>query len=116
MAPELAGLIEAGRELAPEDGFELAHQMLLSVDEPYDEAADRVGGAWDDELRSRVDEIEGGRVDLVDGCDTITIAREQSSNAVRRCSLESEPWHEVPVARKESRVRTYEDRTEGTFA
>jgi len=76
MAPELAALIEAGRELAPEDRYELVHQMLVSVDEPDDDqqAAD---GAWNAELRKRIEEIESGAVELLDGEETMRLLRER---------------------------------------
>jgi hypothetical protein len=57
MAPELAALVEAGRELAPEDRYELAHQMLISVDEPAQDQAE-VDAAWKVAFRRRIDDIE----------------------------------------------------------
>jgi hypothetical protein len=76
MAPELAALVEAGRELAPEDRYELAHQMLISVDEPAQDQAE-VDTAWKKAFRRRVDDVESGTVQLVDGRETMRLARER---------------------------------------
>lgn len=77
MAPELTALIEAGRGLALEDRLELAHQMLISADgeEPADPFA--IDAAWEAEIRRRMDEIESGQVQLVDGTETIRLVRER---------------------------------------
>jgi putative addiction module component (TIGR02574 family) len=76
MAPELAALVEAGRELAPEDRYELAHQMLISVDEPAEDQAN-VDTAWKAAFRRRLDDIESGKVQVVDGRETMRLARER---------------------------------------
>ena len=74
MAPELVALIEAGRCLAPEDRYELANQMLASVEEPTVDQA-KVDEAWRAELRRRIDDVDSGRVQLVDHAETVQIAR-----------------------------------------
>ena len=75
MASDLEALIAAGRELSREDRYELAHQMLASVDEPvHDQEA--IDASWNAEFRRRIDEIESGAVELVDGEETMRMARE----------------------------------------
>ncbi|MCL2424090.1 MAG: addiction module protein [Micrococcales bacterium] len=75
MAPELAALIEAGRCLAPEERYELANQMLASVEPTVDPAG--ADEAWRAELRRRIDDIDSGRVQLVDHAETVQIARDR---------------------------------------
>jgi len=76
MAPELLTLVEKGRQLALEDRYELARQMLISVDEPAGDQAS-VDAAWNAELHHRLDDIEDGSVTLVDGRETMRLARER---------------------------------------
>ena len=76
MAPELTTLVKAGRQLAPEDRYELARQMLISVDEPTQDQSD-VDGAWKAEFRRRIDQLDSGQVALVDGRETMRIARQR---------------------------------------
>ena len=76
MAPELMTLIEQGRRLAPGDRYELARQMLISVDEPVGDQTS-VDAVWTSELRSRLDDIESGDVALVDGRETMKLARQR---------------------------------------
>jgi len=76
MAPELMALIEAGQELAVEDRYELAYQMLISADEEEGGDQTQTDAAWRTELRQRIDDIASGAVTLVDGTDTIRMARE----------------------------------------
>ncbi|MCL2803641.1 MAG: addiction module protein [Micrococcales bacterium] len=83
MAPELLALVEKGRLLAPDDRYELAHQMLISVDGPAGDQAS-MDAAWEAEYRSRIDDIESGNVPLVDGQETMRIARQRI--AARRTS------------------------------
>jgi len=77
MAPELLALVEAGRALAVEDRFELAHQMLISAD---DETIDRsvgIDASWAAEFRRRISDVDSGAVQLVNGADTMRLARER---------------------------------------
>lgn len=72
----LAELIEMARELAPADRVKLAHDLLDSV-EDSDESDSVVDAVWQTEFRRRIDDIESGRVQLVDGRETMRIARER---------------------------------------
>lgn len=70
----LAELIAKARELAPADRVKLAHELLDSVEESA-EPDPAIDAAWQAELRRRIDDIESGRVRLVDGRETLRIAR-----------------------------------------
>lgn len=72
----LAELIEAGRELTPLERVKLADELLDSVEET-DESDPEVDAAWQAEFRRRLDDVESGRVQLVDGPETMRIARER---------------------------------------
>ncbi|WP_028707651.1 addiction module protein [Propionicicella superfundia] len=71
MTSELADYIEAGKHLSP-DEREIAALALQRVDEAEQAEVD---AAWDEEIDRRVDEIMTGKVELVDGEETIAIAR-----------------------------------------
>jgi putative addiction module component (TIGR02574 family) len=79
----LADLIEAARELAPADRVRLADAVMASVE--GDAAIDPVlDAAWQVELRRRISDIENGRVELVDGRETMRVARERIAARSRR--------------------------------
>lgn len=71
----LTELIEAARELPPGERVKLADELLDSVEEPADPTQASVEEAWLTEIRRRVEDIDNGRVELVDGAETIRIAR-----------------------------------------
>jgi len=77
MAPELLALVEAGRALAVEDRFELAHQMLISADDETSDQPVGMDASWAAEFRRRINDIDSGAVQLVDGADTMRMARER---------------------------------------
>ncbi|WP_206447656.1 addiction module protein [Agrococcus sp. KRD186] len=79
----LADLIEAARELAPADRVRLADAVMASVE--GDAAIDPVlDAAWQVDLRRRISDIENGRVELVDGRETMRVARERIAARSRR--------------------------------
>ncbi len=67
MTPKLADYIAAGKALGADERLEVAHQLLLSVDQ--DEGADQadIDVAWDEVIDRRVEEIVRGTVKLIDG-------------------------------------------------
>jgi len=72
----LAELIQAARGLEPADRVKLADELMASVEEH--EATDpKVDSAWHAEFHRRIAEVESGRVELVDGRETMRIARER---------------------------------------
>jgi uncharacterized protein with von Willebrand factor type A (vWA) domain len=72
----LAELIEAARELPLAQRYELVSQVLATTEPPADHH-DEVDEAWQAEFRRRIDDIESGQVELVDGRETIRLARER---------------------------------------
>lgn len=50
--------------------------MLASVDEPVEDQ-EVIDASWNAEFRRRIDEIESGAVELVDGEETMRMARER---------------------------------------
>jgi len=76
MATDLTALIEAGRELAPEDRYEIACQMIASADEETSDSQVDTGVAWKAELHRRIDDIESGRVQLVSGPETLSLSKQ----------------------------------------
>lgn len=72
----LADLLEAARELAPADRVRLADEVMASVE--VDANVDpEIEAAWQTELHRRVSDNEAGRVELVDGRETVRIARQR---------------------------------------
>ena len=71
MTPELAHYIEAGQALDADDR-EVAALALQQIDEFEQTAVDE---AWGEEVDRRVDDILGGTVELVDGEETLAMAR-----------------------------------------
>jgi len=79
MAPELIALIKAGRALAVEDRYELVHQMLVSLDDETSRPSAASDQVWKAEFRRRIDDIDSGRVQMVNGTETIRLIREQAA-------------------------------------
>ncbi|MFT4217942.1 MAG: addiction module protein [Micropruina sp.] len=71
MTPELAEVIAAGKALDA-DEREIAALAFQQVED--DEQAE-IDAAWDEEIDRRVDDIVSGKVELVDGEETLRIAR-----------------------------------------
>ena len=82
MAVNLDALIEAGRGLAPEDRYELAYQMIVSADAETNGTQADNDVAWKAELHRRIDEIESGRVPLVNGPETLRLARQRIASRI----------------------------------
>ena len=62
MTDLVAELSERARSLAPEDRARLAEELLASLE---DDQEPEVDAAWDEEIRKRIAEIEGGAVKLL---------------------------------------------------
>lgn len=71
MTPKLANFIKAGKALDA-DEREIAVLALQHVDELEQAEIDT---AWDEEIDRRVDEVLSGKVQLVTGQETLTMAR-----------------------------------------
>lgn len=61
MSDLIAELSAQARALPPEQRARRAEELLASLD-PHDAA---IAAAWDDELRSRLDEVERGAAELI---------------------------------------------------
>lgn len=76
MAPEVADVLETAKSLNRDQIADLAYHLLQVLDDDLagvDQA--RIDAAWRADLRRRTDEIENGRVQLVDGPETLAMAR-----------------------------------------
>ena len=62
MTDLVAELSERARSLAPEDRARLAEELLASLEGDQEPEVD---AAWDEEVRKRIAEIEGGAVKLL---------------------------------------------------
>jgi putative addiction module component (TIGR02574 family) len=69
----LAELLEAARSLTPAERIELADELMDSVE--YGEPDPVLGPTWMAEFRRRIDDIDSGKVELVNHAETIRIAR-----------------------------------------
>lgn len=72
MADLVAELSQRAKALVPEERARLAQELLASLD-PHDAGVD---GAWDLEIRRRVQEVEDGTVPLVEGSEAFDEARQ----------------------------------------
>ena len=75
MTPELAEVIAAGKALDA-DEREIAALALLHADDDQlsDDEQAELDDEWDDVINSRLDDILSGKVQLVDGDETLRIA------------------------------------------
>lgn len=80
MTRKLADVIAAGKALDA-DERELASIALHYADEEHATADEQsqIDDAWDDEINSRIDDILSGRVELVDGEETMRMLRAELS-------------------------------------
>lgn len=67
MTPKLPDYIEAGKALDPDERLEVAHQLLLSVDQDADAEQVDIDAAWEEVIDRRVEEVVSGKAKLVDG-------------------------------------------------
>ena len=71
--PDLVSeLSQRARELVPEDRARLAEELLASLEGQLEPEVD---SAWDEELRKRIADIEGGAVKLVPAGEIFAQAR-----------------------------------------
>lgn len=77
MSPDAAEILESAKQLEHDQIAALVHELLGVLEE--DEGGtdlEAVQSAWEAEFRRRVDEIRTGAVELVDGQETLALARE----------------------------------------
>ncbi|MGO1590326.1 MAG: addiction module protein [Ancrocorticia sp.] len=70
----LTELIKAARELAPEEKLILADELWEEGVEASEPAVD---AEWRAEFRRRIADIDNGKVELVDGRETMRLARQR---------------------------------------
>ncbi len=58
-------LIASALQLAPADRVVVANAILASLDGLHDDEPSDIRDAWSDEIRSRIDEIDSGRVKTI---------------------------------------------------
>src|SRR5690625_7253030 len=75
MAPDVSEFLETAKLLSRDDIADLAYQLLQVLDGEASADAATVESAWRADFRRRIDEIESGEVELVDGRQTLTMAR-----------------------------------------
>lgn len=75
MAPEVAEVLESTKSLDRDQLADLAYELIraLEGEAGADEVA--IDAAWQNEVAKRVQEIDSGNVALVDGRETIAMAR-----------------------------------------
>jgi len=79
MAPDVSEFLETAKLLSRDDIADLAYQLLQVLDGEASADAATVESAWRADFRRRIDEIESGEVELVDGRQTLTMARAMRS-------------------------------------
>jgi len=70
MSRRVEEILEEARQLPPEEVDWLIEYLLLRDRAPVAEAeqsSDEVAGAWDGEIKSRLDEIDSGAVKMIPG-------------------------------------------------
>jgi hypothetical protein len=76
MAPEVAEVLKTAKSLKRDQIADLAYQLLRVLDDDATEVDQaHVDAAWRVEFRRRVDNIESGKVQLVDHEETVAHAR-----------------------------------------
>jgi putative addiction module component (TIGR02574 family) len=65
MSESAQQLIASALQLAPADRAIIANAILASLDGLHDDEPSDVRDAWSDEIRSRIDDIDNGRVKTI---------------------------------------------------
>lgn len=76
MSTEVAAVLETAKGLTREQRADLAHELLLTLNESSDEAnQDQIDTAWQEEIKRRLDDIRNGTTILVSGEESRTRVR-----------------------------------------
>ncbi|GAA4168547.1 addiction module protein [Gryllotalpicola koreensis] len=68
MSTDVTTVLETARALSHEQRAELAHQLLLTLEEDVDdETPAEVDAAWNEVIDRRVAEVVNGTAELIDG-------------------------------------------------
>jgi len=52
-------------ELSPRERAQLAHRLIVSLDDDVEEDPAEVERAWEDEIRRRLEEVDAGTAELI---------------------------------------------------
>lgn len=75
MSTEVAAVLETAKTLTREQRADLAHELLLTLDELGTAGQIEIDAGWRTEIGRRLDEILSGKVDLVSGEESRARAR-----------------------------------------
>lgn len=67
MAVVFADVYEQALQLAPDEKQALIESLVISLDRDTDADPREVARAWDEEIARRVDAIDKGEVEMIDG-------------------------------------------------
>lgn len=67
MAVVFSDIIEQALQLAPGEKLALIESLVISLDRDPDADSDEIARAWDEEIASRIEAIEKGEVETIDG-------------------------------------------------
>jgi putative addiction module component (TIGR02574 family) len=65
MAITLAEIEAQALQLPPRERGELAHRLIVSLDEPAEDSPEAIAQAWDEEIARRVAELDAGTAELI---------------------------------------------------
>jgi len=65
MATTLAEIEAQALQLTPRERSELAHRLIVSLDDPADDTPEAIAQAWDEEIARRVAELNVGTAELI---------------------------------------------------
>lgn len=65
MGLPLKQLVSDALELPAHERAQLAHRLIISLDEDIEDDPAEVRRAWEDEIRRRIDEVDAGTVESI---------------------------------------------------
>jgi len=81
VTPQLSEVLEKALSLSTQDRGLLIDRLIASLDE--EPAEEGVAAAWDDEIKSRVDDFRSGRVKTLPGEEVLRRLKARQRNAKR---------------------------------
>lgn len=65
MAAILKDIEAKALELSPQERGSLIHRLILSLEDPAEEAPEEIAKAWDEEIARRIADLEAGRMQCI---------------------------------------------------
>lgn len=65
MAAILQDIEAKALELSPQECGSLIHRLILSLEDPAEEAPEEIAKAWDEEIARRIADLEAGRMQCI---------------------------------------------------